>query len=214
MHVWALHIAGSNNPLGIEPRSDKDTLPFHPYYTVKDAFGLVMFLLVYAFFVFYYPNYLGHTDNYIPADPLVTPAHIVPEWYFLPFYAILRSVGSFWFIPAKLIGVAAMGGAVMILFLLPWLDTSPIRSARFRPIFRQVFWVFVIDVIILGYCGANPPGGLWTIVGKIATAYYFLHFLVILPLVGFLEKPLPLPASIGEAVLRNPQIADRVAHEA
>ena len=214
MHVWALHIAGSNNPLGIEPKSEKDTLPFHPYYTVKDIFGLAVFLLVYAFFIFYYPNYLGHTDNYIPADPMVTPAHIVPEWYFLPFYAILRSVGSFWFIPGKLLGVLAMGGAVMILFVVPWLDTSPVRSARFRPIYRQVFWLLVIDVIILGYCGANPPQGPWIIVGKLATTYYFVHFLVLFPLIGKLEKPLPLPESIASAVLHDPNIAARVSHNA
>ncbi len=213
MHVWALHIAGSNNPLGIEPKSEKDTIAFHPYYTVKDIFGLTVFMIIYAFFVFYYPNYLGHADNYIPADPLVTPAHIVPEWYFLPFYAILRSVGSFWFIPGKLLGVLAMGAAVMILFVVPWLDTSPVRSARFRPIYRQVFWLLVIDVIVLGYCGANPPEGIWIVIGKIATTYYFFHFLVLFPLIGKLEKPLPLPASIADAVLGDPNIAERVAHE-
>jgi ubiquinol-cytochrome c reductase cytochrome b subunit len=207
LHVWALHIAGSNNPLGIEPQSDKDTLPFHPYYTVKDAFGLTVFLIIYAVFVFYAPNYMGHPDNYVPADPLVTPAHIVPEWYFLPFYAILRSVGSFWFIPGKLLGVVAMGSAVLILFLLPWLDTSPVRSARFRPIYRQVFWLLVADVILLGYCGANPPQGIWILLGKLGTTYYFLHFLVLMPLIGWKEKPLPLPASIAEAVLKRPHIA-------
>jgi ubiquinol-cytochrome c reductase cytochrome b subunit len=207
LHVWALHIAGSNNPLGIEPQSEKDTIPFHPYYTVKDIFGLTVFLIIYAFFIFYYPNYLGHTDNYIPADPLVTPAHIVPEWYFLPFYAMLRSI------PDKLLGVLTMGGAVMILFVVPWLDTSPVRSARFRPYYRQVFWLLVIDVIILGYVGANPPAGIWTIIGRLGTAYYFAHFLIIMPLLGFIEKPLPLPASIAEAVLKEPMIAERVAHE-
>jgi ubiquinol-cytochrome c reductase cytochrome b subunit len=212
LHVWALHIAGSNNPLGIEPQSDKDTLPFHPYYTVKDAFGLTVFLILYAMFVFYAPNYLGHPDNYVAADPLVTPAHIVPEWYFLPFYAILRSVGSFFFIPAKLMGVGAMGAAVLILFLLPWLDTSPVRSARFRPIYRQVFWLLVADVILLGYCGANPPQGIWILLGKLGTAYYFLHFLVLMPLIGWKEKPLPLPASIAEAVLKRPHIAAEVAY--
>ena len=213
LHVWALHISGSNNPLGIEPKSEKDMIPFHPYYTVKDIFALTVFLVIYAFFVFYYPNYLGHTDNYIPADPLVTPAEIVPEWYFLPFYAILRSVGGFWFLPGKLLGVAAMGSAVMILFLLPWLDTSPVRSARFRPIYRQIFWLLVIDVIVLGYCGAHPPQGIWIVIGKLGTVYYFFHFLVLFPLVGKFEKPLPLPNSIAEAVLRDPHVAARVAHE-
>jgi ubiquinol-cytochrome c reductase cytochrome b subunit len=206
LHVWALHITGSNNPLGIEPQSEKDTLPFHPYYTVKDAFGLVVFLIVYAAFVFYGPNYMGHPDNYIPADPMVTPAHIVPEWYFLPFYAILRSV------PDKLGGVIMMGGAVMILFALPWLDTSPVRSARFRPLYRQIFWLLVLDAILLGYVGANPPQGIWIVLGRLGTAYYFLHFLVILPIIGKIEKPLPLPASIGEAVLKRPHIAEEVSH--
>jgi ubiquinol-cytochrome c reductase cytochrome b subunit len=208
LHVWALHITGSNNPLGIEPQSEKDTLPFHPYYTVKDAFGLVVFLIVYAAFVFYGPNYMGHPDNYIPADPMVTPAHIVPEWYFLPFYAILRSV------PDKLGGVIMMGGAVMILFALPWLDTSPVRSARFRPLYRQIFWLLVLDAILLGYVGANPPQGIWIVLGRLGTAYYFLHFLVILPIIGKIEKPLPLPASIGEAVLKRPHIAEEVSHYA
>jgi ubiquinol-cytochrome c reductase cytochrome b subunit len=208
LHVWALHIAGSNNPLGIEPKSEKDTLPFHPYYTIKDLFALLVFLIVYAYFVFYYPNYLGHTDNYIPADPLVTPAHIVPEWYFLPFYAMLRSV------PNKLLGVILMFSSILILFALPWLDTSKVRSARFRPLYRQVFWLLVIDGIVLGYVGANPPEGVWILIGRLATAYYFLHFLIIFPLLGLVEKPLPLPASIGEAVLKDPAIAAKVAHEA
>jgi ubiquinol-cytochrome c reductase cytochrome b/c1 subunit len=195
LHVWALHISGSNNPLGIEPKSDKDTLPFHPYYTMKDGFGVVVFLVIYAVFVFYAPNFMGHADNYIKGDPLVTPPHIVPEWYFLPFYAILRSI------PDKLMGVLAMGGSIIILFFLPWLDTSKVRSLRFRPIMRWWFWILVIDVIILGYVGANPPEGFWIVLGQIATAYYFLHFLVITPLTGKLERPLPQPASIAQAVL-------------
>jgi ubiquinol-cytochrome c reductase cytochrome b subunit len=195
LHVWALHIVGSNNPLGIEPVSDKDTLPFHPYYTMKDGFGIAVFLLIFAAFVFYAPNYMGHPDNYVPANPLVTPPHIVPEWYFLPFYAILRAV------PDKLLGVLLMFGAIIVLFVLPWLDTSKVRSLRYRPMMRQFFWILVLDVLVLGYCGANPPEGFWIPVGQIATAWYFLHFLVITPLVGKLEKPAPLPASIAEAVL-------------
>ncbi len=201
LHVWALHVAGPNNPLGIEPKSAKDTLPFHPYYTVKDLFGLVVFLLFYAFVVFYCPNYLGQADNYIPADPLVTPAHIVPEWYLLPFYAILRSV------PDKLGGVVALGSSVLILFALPWLDTSPVRSARFRPVYRFAFWLLVADVIALGYVGASPPEGGWTFIGRLATAYYFLHFLVLMPGIGKVETPLPLPRSIAEAVLEDPHAA-------
>jgi ubiquinol-cytochrome c reductase cytochrome b subunit len=195
LHVVALHITGSNNPLGIEPKSSQDTLPFHPYYTIKDSFGMCIYLMVFAVLVFFAPNYLGHADNYIPANPLVTPPHIVPEWYFLPFYAILRSV------PSKLGGVILMFGSIAILFVLPWLDTSPVRSAKFRPIYRQLMYLFVIDVLVLGFVGGKPPGGVYTIVGQVCTVYYFLHFLVLLPIIGKLEKPLPLPESISRAVL-------------
>jgi ubiquinol-cytochrome c reductase cytochrome b/c1 subunit len=195
LHVVALHVTGSNNPLGIEPKGPKDTLPFHPYYTIKDSFGLTVFLIIYAGFVFYAPNYLGHPDNYVPANPMVTPAHIVPEWYFLPFYAILRAV------PDKLGGVLLMFSAIGVLFALPWLDTSPVRSARFRPIYRVCFWLLLISCIALGIVGSKPAEGNWVLYGRIATAYYFLHFLVILPLLGKYEKTLPLPNSIAEAVL-------------
>ncbi|MDF1585124.1 cytochrome b [Marinimicrococcus flavescens] len=204
LHILALHQFGSNNPVGIEV-SKKDKIPFHPYYTVKDLFGLMVFLLVFGGFVFYAPNMLGHPDNYIPADPLVTPPHIVPEWYFLPFYAILRSItfDIFWIIPAKLGGVLAMFGAIAVLFVLPWLDTSKVRSARFRPVYKWLFWLLVIDSFILGYVGSQPPEGLLPTIGLIATIYYFAHFLVILPLLGKLERPLPLPESIGSPVLRG-----------
>ncbi len=195
LHVVALHITGSNNPLGIEPKSSQDTLPFHPYYTIKDSFGMCIYLMVFAILVFFAPNYLGHTDNYIPANPLVTPPHIVPEWYFLPFYAILRSV------PSKLGGVILMFGSIAILFVLPWLDTSPVRSAKFRPIYRQLMYVFVVDVVVLGIVGGKPPEGMYVVIGQVATVYYFLHFLVLLPILGKLEKPLPLPESISRAVL-------------
>ena len=196
MHVWALHIARVRTiPLGIEPKSEKDTLPFHPYYTVKDIFGLAVFLLVYAFFIFYYPNYLGHTDNYIPADPMVTPAHIVPEWYFLPFYAILRAI------PSKLGGVIAMFGSIALLAFLPWLDTSRVRSAVYRPLFKIFFWVFVAVTIVLGYLGSQPPEGGAVIAARILTVYYFAHLLVILPLLGLFETPRKIPASIADAVL-------------
>ena len=197
LHIAALHITGSNNPLGIEPKSKKDTLPFHPYYTSKDAFGIGVFLIFFSAFVFFAPNYLGHPDNYIPANPLVTPAHIVPEWYFLPFYAILRAV------PDKLGGVILMFSAIAVLFVLPWLDTSKVRSTNFRPIYRIFFWVLAVDCVVLGYVGAKPPEGWYVITGQIATLYYFLHFLVILPVLGKIEKPLPLPASISEAVLKG-----------
>jgi ubiquinol-cytochrome c reductase cytochrome b subunit len=197
LHVWALHVTGNNNPTGISVKDDQDVVPFHPYYTVKDAFALVMFLIVFAIFVFYMPNYLGHPDNYIEANPLVTPPHIVPEWYFLPFYAILRSV------PDKLGGVLLMFGAIFVLFLLPWLDTSKVRSSKFRPIAKQFFWLLVADGILLGVVGANPPEGAWILIGRLATAYYFLHFLVITPIIGLIEKPKPLPESIAQAVLRG-----------
>lgn len=195
LHVWALHIPGNNNPTGVSVKSGQDTVPFHPYMTMKDAFAAICFLIVFAFFVFYQPNYLGHPINYVPADPLVTPAHIVPEWYYLPFYAILRSV------PDKLMGVVAMFGAIIVLFFLPWLDTSKVRSAVYRPIFKQFFWLFVIDCLLLGYAGSQPAEGIWLIIARAGTAYYFLFFLVILPLVGLIESPRPRPASISEDVL-------------
>tara|TARA_E500000178_G_C16902827_1_gene698881 strand:- start:200 stop:1144 length:945 start_codon:yes stop_codon:yes gene_type:complete len=201
LHIWALHVPGNNNPLGVDVKSKGDTLPFHPYYTVKDAFALTVFIIFFALFVFYIPNYMGHPDNYIPADPMVTPAHIVPEWYFLPFYAILRAV------PDKLGGVLLMFGAIAVLFVVPWLDTSKVRSAKFRPIYKQFFWVLAADCVLLGIVGAKPAEGVWLVVGRLATVYYFLHFLVIMPLVGLLERPNPLPKSIAEAVLAKKQSA-------
>ena len=195
LHLWALHEHKSNNPLGIDIQGPQDTVPFHPYYTYKDLVGLGVFLIVLAAFVFYEPNYLGHPDNYIPADPLQTPPHIVPEWYFLPFYAILRAV------PDKLGGVILLFASIMILFLVPWLDTSRVRSARFRPIFRQLFWLFAIDCVVLGVAGANPAEGIWLVIARIATVYYFVHFVVLLPIVGWFERPRPLPESIHQPVL-------------
>ena len=195
LHLLALHQHGSNNPLGIDKRGPQDSIPFHPYYTIKDLFGLCVFLIVFSIFVFYIPNFLGHSDNYIPADPMATPNHIVPEWYFLPFYAILRSV------PNKLFGVTLMFSSILVLFVVPWLDTSRVRSARFRPIYRVVFWILPIDAIALGWVGANPPAGIVVTVGQIATFYYFFHFLVLMPLIGKIETPRPLPISIGAAVL-------------
>ena len=195
LHIWALHVPGSNNPSGIEKKTAKDTLPFHPYFTVKDGFALSCFLVLYAWVVFFVPNYLNHADNYIEANPLVTPQHIVPEWYFLPFYAILRSI------PSKLFGVAAMGGSIILLAFLPWLDTSKVRSANYRPMYRAFFWLFVIDSIALGYIGSQPPEGTYILLGRIFTAWYFIHLLVVLPLLGFFETPRALPASISEAVL-------------
>jgi ubiquinol-cytochrome c reductase cytochrome b/c1 subunit len=201
LHVWALHVTGSNNPLGIEPKSDKDTLPFHPYYTMKDGFGITVFLIIYAAIVFYAPDYLGDPDNYIQGNPLVTPSSIKPEWYFLPFYAILRSV------PNKLLGVLLMFGAVVMIFLMPWLDTSKVRSAKFRPWYQWCFWFFVLDAFILGDVGAHHPEGNWVLLGQIGTIYYFGFFLILLPLLGWFEKTLPLPASISESVLGGGKLA-------
>jgi len=203
LHLWALHTAKSNNPLGVDIKTPGDTIPFHPYYTVKDMFGLGVFMIVYLGFVFYAPNFFGEPDNYIPANPLVTPSHIVPEWYLLPFYAILRAITfNIWFIPAKLIGVVAMFASILILLFLPWLDRSKVRSARFRPIYRQFFWILVIDCIVLGYVGANPPEGYFIPLGQVATAYYFFHFLILIPALSLFERPKPLPESISAAVTR------------
>lgn len=211
LHLVALHQFGSNNPLGIEV-AKKDKIPFHPYYTAKDLLGLVVFFIFYGAFVFYYPNLLGHPDNYIPANPLSTPPHIVPEWYFLPFYAILRSLVyeqlfaplSFlaWIgISAKLAGVLAMFGSLIVLLVLPWLDTSKVRSARFRPIYKWFFWLLVIDCVVLTWAGGQVPTPTVVWIGQFATLYYFLHFLVLLPLLGKFERPRPLPTSLSEAVL-------------
>ncbi|UIJ46207.1 cytochrome b N-terminal domain-containing protein [Sphingomonas cannabina] len=201
LHIWALHIPGSGNPTGVEVKGEQDTVPFHPYYTAKDGFGLGVFLLVFATMIFFAPNYLGHPDNYIPANPLSTPAHIVPEWYFWPFYAILRAFTADFILPAKLWGVLAMFGSIVLLFFLPWLDTSPVRSANYRPTYRLFFWVLVADVLVLGYCGGAPAEPFYIILSQIAAAYYFLHFLLIIPIISAMERPRPLPNSITEAVL-------------
>ena len=196
LHLVALHQFGSNNPTGVDVKSENDTIPFHPYYTVKDYFGLGVFLIIFAGLVFFAPNFLGHPDNYIPANPLQTPAHIVPEWYFLPFYAILRAV------PDKLMGVLLMFAAVLVLFFLPWLDRHKIRSANFRPFYRQFYWLFAIDCIILGWVGAMPAEGIYVLIARIATVYYFSFFLIIMPLLSRFEKVSDdLPSSISSAVL-------------
>ncbi len=195
LHVWALHVVGQNNPAGVEVKSEQDTVAFTPYATLKDAFGMAVFLVFFAWFLFYTPNYMGHPDNYIPANPMVTPAHIVPEWYFLPFYAILRSV------PDKLGGVIAMFGSIAVLFVLPWLDTSKVKSGRYRPLFKQFFWLLVIAGLGLGYLGSQPAEGGYVIASRILTAWYFFHFLVILPVLGLIEKPKPVPESITADVL-------------
>jgi quinol-cytochrome oxidoreductase complex cytochrome b subunit len=257
LHLIALHAHGSNNPTGIDAKGPQDKIPFHPYYTVKDFFGFGAFFLVYAAFVFYAPNYLGHADNYIPADPLVTPAHIVPEWYFLPFYAMLRAIvfdiplwvlgaplalgGMGWLvygkkicantyakitrlqvfgviglglfllaagatggvIHAKLAGVLVMISSILVLFFLPWLDTSPVRSATYRPLYKWLFWVQGANCVALGFLGSMPAEGIYTVLSLLCTGYYFFHFVVLMPLLGKYEKPLPLPTSIAAAVLKK-----------
>ena len=218
LHLWALHTSGQNNPVGIlipKERTAKDMIPFHPYYTVKDGFALLLFLILFSVFVFFMPDALGHADNYIPANPLQTPAHIVPEWYMLPFYAILRAI------PDKFGGVVAMFGSIGVLFILPWLDTSKVRSMRYRPTMRTFFLIFVFVGLGLGWCGGQLPDApvlgsfktftlidgdlnsyLW--LTRLFTAYYFAFFFIILPLVGLKETPLPIPASISEPVLTGP----------
>jgi ubiquinol-cytochrome c reductase cytochrome b subunit len=216
LHIWALHIPGSNNPTGVEVKGPQDTVPFHPYYTAKDGFGVFVFLLIFALFVFFAPNSLGHPDNYIPANPLSTPAHIVPEWYFLPFYAILKAfTGNFLGVPAKLWGVVAMFGSILLLFFLPWIDRSPVRSARYRPTYKWFFWVLVVDVVALGYLGQAEPTAAVVMLSQLCAAYYFAHFLIILPIVSAMEKPLPLPNSISEAVLgKDAEAAPNDTHTA
>jgi ubiquinol-cytochrome c reductase cytochrome b subunit len=212
LHVWALHVPGNSNPTGVNVKSKEDTVPFHPYYTVKDGFAVAVFLLLFASFVFFNPDGLGHPANYTPANPLVTPNPIVPEWYFLPFYAILRAV------PNKLGGVLMMFASIGVLFVLPWIDTAKTRSMRYRPAARVFFFFFVFACLVLGYCGAHEPdarpfpGGpvmqlmdadvnsfVW--LSRVFVTYYFAYFIVIMPLLGLIETPLPTPESISSPVL-------------
>jgi ubiquinol-cytochrome c reductase cytochrome b subunit len=196
IHIWALHRFGSNNPIGIEPKGPQDKIPFHPYYTVKDLYGMGVFLILFCAFVFFAPDFFGEPDNYIEANPLSTPAHIVPEWYLLPYYAILRAV------PDKLLGVVAMFGSIFILMALPWIDRSPVKSAKFRPLYKWFFWIFFLDCLWLGYLGAKPPEGIFLHMGRVATTYYFLHFVIIF-LLSYVERPKPRPSSISEPVLKG-----------
>jgi ubiquinol-cytochrome c reductase cytochrome b subunit len=218
LHVWALHVPGNNNPTGVNVKSKEDTVPFHPYYTVKDGFAISLFLILYAVFVFYLPDALGDAINYVPANPLQTPQHIVPEWYLLPFYAILRAV------PNKLMGVLLMFGAIGTLFVLPWLDTSKVRSMRYRPTARIYYFFFIAACLLLGWCGAHPPDDPFfpgvasfqlldsplnsiTWASRIGAAYYFAYFWVITPWLGLTETPLPVPESISAPVLSHPAAA-------
>jgi quinol-cytochrome oxidoreductase complex cytochrome b subunit len=218
LHIWALHVPGNNNPTGVNVKSKTDTVPFHPYYTVKDGFAISVFLIMFAVFVFYMPDALGHADNYVQANPLQSPQHIVPEWYLLPFYAILRAV------PNKLAGVMAMFGSIAVLFILPWLDTSKVRSMRYRPTARLYFFIFILTCLVLGYCGAHEPDEMvipgvlgpqlldanlnsFVWLSRIGALYYFAYFLVITPLLGLTETPLPAPESISSPVLSHPASA-------
>ena len=216
IHIWAFHNTGNNNPTGVEVRrgskeeAQKDTVPFWPYYVIKDLFALAVILAVFFAVVGFMPNYLGDPDNYVQANPMATPAHIVPEWYFLPFYAILRAFTSdvwvvqlvnfvsFGIIDAKFFGVLAMFGAILVLALVPWLDTSSVRSGKYRPKFKAWFWLLCIDFVVLMWVGSRVPSELMSWVSLIASAYWFAYFLIILPLLGVLEKPLPQPATIEE----------------
>lgn len=192
LHLVALNTSGSNNPSGVELKTKKDIIPFHPYFTLKDMVGFVAFFLILGYFLFFHPNSLGHPDNYIPANPLVTPAHIVPEWYFLPFYAVLRAV------PDKLGGVLMMFGAIAILFALPYLDSSKVKSGAYRPAFQRFYWVFIINFLLLGWLGQAPAEGVYVIASQIATLYYFAYFLIVLPVLGKVEKTLPIPVSVDQ----------------
>ena len=236
LHVWALHVTGSNNPTGIEPQTEKDTIPFHPFYTIKDTFGLMVFLLLFVLVTFYKPEIFAHSDHFVEYNPLQTPHHIVPEWYFLPFYAILRAITfdigipftDVVFIEAKLGGVLAMFGAVGLLFVMPWLDFSPVRSARYRPAFKKFLLFLVFGFFVLMYVGAETADALlgpsleskipflgfvnhipvvkdipMGYVGLAFTAYHFFFFLVVLPYLSKYEKTKPLPKSINEAVLEK-----------
>jgi len=184
VHMAVVHQDGSNNPLGISSHSDK--ISFFPYFFIKDTLGLVAFLIFFSFFVYYSPNFLGHSDNYIPGNPMVTPAHIVPEWYFLPAYAILRSI------PNKLIGVIALFASLLVLLALPLVNTSEVRSSLYRPLHKVFFWLLVADYLVLGYLGQQVPESPFIEIGQIASIYYFAYFLVIIPVLGRLEKSIRL----------------------
>jgi len=203
LHIWALHVPGNNNPVGVEVKEKRDTLPFHPYYTMKDLYAVIVFLIPFAWFVFFAPDILGHPDNYIMANSQVTPSHIVPEWYLLPFYTMLRAIDfNVLFIDSKLGGVIVMGASLLILFVLPWLDRSPVRSGTFRPMFKWFYWLFVLNFGLLMFLGAQDPSiAIMNILAKLSTAYYFIYFIIILPVLARIETPRPLPVSISQSVL-------------
>lgn len=197
LHLVALHQHGSNNPTGVDVKTKKDTVPFHPYYTIKDFVGFGVYFIIFAYFIFFDADFLNHPDNLIPANPMVTPPHIVPEWYFLPFYAILRSI------PNKLAGVVAMISSILVLLALPWLDKSKVKSLAYRPLSRFFFWIFIADSLLLGYVGSQPAEGIFTIIGTIATFYYFTHFFLVIPLTSKYESVEKLPASIDASTAKK-----------
>ena len=205
VHIWAFHTTGNNNPTGVEVRrtskaeAKKDTVPFWPYFVIKDLFALAVILLVFAAIIGFHPNFMGHPDNYIEANALATPAHIVPEWYFLPFYAVLRAITfDLLFLDAKFLGVLAMFGAIAVMFFAPWLVTSSTRSGKYRPIFKWWFWILVVDFFVLMWAGGQPAEGLVPLISLIGTIYWFGYFIVILPVLGWVEKPLPVPETIED----------------
>nr|Q36551.1 RecName: Full=Cytochrome b; AltName: Full=Complex III subunit 3; AltName: Full=Complex III subunit III; AltName: Full=Cytochrome b-c1 complex subunit 3; AltName: Full=Ubiquinol-cytochrome-c reductase complex cytochrome b subunit [Strobilurus tenacellus]CAA61250.1 ubiquinol:cytochrome c oxidoreductase [Strobilurus tenacellus]prf//2206325A cytochrome b [Strobilurus tenacellus] len=181
-HFMALHIHGSNNPNGVT--SNTDRYPMYPYFIFKDLVTIFAFFWILSVIVFFYPNLMGHQDNYIPADPMVTPASIVPEWYLLPFYAILRSI------PDKLLGVVAMFGSLLILLVLPLTDLSRIRGNQFRPAMKFFFWFFVVNFIMLFWLGSQHPNTPYLEIGQLSTTFYFSFFLVIVPFTGLVENTL------------------------
>jgi ubiquinol-cytochrome c reductase cytochrome b subunit len=209
IHLIALHTVKSSNPSGIN-LADKDNIPFHPYFTIKDLFGLGVYLIIFCTFVFFVPGTFIEAANNVPANPLMTPPHIEPEWYFLPFYAILRSI------PDMLGGVVAMGLSVIIFAVLPFADRSTIPGgARYRPIYRAVFYVFIADVFLLGYIGSQPPAGILVPIGQFGTFIYFATFFFLPPTSKLEERWMRkrgLPADLV-ALFDQRQPRDKVTHE-
>lgn len=199
LHVWAVHQVGQNNPTGVEVQSASETVPFTPFATVKDIFAISVFLIFFSWFLFYMPDYMGHPDNYIPGDTMSTSAHIVPEWYFLPFYAMLRAITfNIGPISSTFAGVIVLVSSIVVLLFIPWLDRSKVKSARYRPLYKLFFWLFIVDVVFLGWLGSQPISNATILSAQIATAYYFVFFLVIMPFLPKLERNLTVPKSITE----------------
>lgn len=199
LHVWAVHQVGQNNPTGVEVQSESETVPFTPFATVKDIFAISVFLIFFSWFLFYMPDYMGHPDNYIPGDTMSTSAHIVPEWYFLPFYAMLRAITfNIGPISSTFAGVIVLVSSIVVLLFIPWLDRSKVKSARYRPLYKLFFWLFIADVVFLGWLGSQPISNATILSAQIATAYYFVFFLVIMPFLPKFERNLTVPKSITE----------------